>query len=85
MIVCRVYLRKQVVGPYYIYAKMTDSQQRSQLLSFPAEIIEMIFGYLSDEDIYFNVRSVCQSLKELAERFIRLGKINNPLIYIHLI
>jgi hypothetical protein len=60
---------------------MTDYKQCAHLLKVPAEIMEMIFGYLSDEDIYFNVRIVCQSLKELTERFIRLGKINNLLLF----
>ena len=64
---------------------MTDCNQSSQLLKVPAEIIEMIFRYLSDEDLYFNVRIVCQSLKDLAEKFVRLGKTNNPLILHNLI
>ena len=51
------------------------------ILALPEEVMRYIFDYLSDAEVYFNLRCVCRHLWELAESYVQVGKQFNILLY----
>ena len=47
----------------------------SNVLDLPYVVLRHIFSYLSDRDIYFNVRGVCRQLRGYVEDYIQIGNI----------
>ena len=45
-----------------------------RLVDLPEEILRHVFGYLTDADLYFNVRCACQQLENYVDDYVQLGK-----------
>ena len=44
------------------------------IVDLPWEVIRHILDYLPDEEVYFNVRGVCQKLRAIGNDHVQLGK-----------
>ena len=60
-------------------ASTTDIQpqcscREANVLDLPEEIIRHIFSFMTDAEVYFNVRCVCRQLRRYVEEYIQLGK-----------
>ena len=49
-------------------------QKEASLLNLPEELVRVIFGYLSDQEVFFRVRYVCHQLKIFSEKYVNIGK-----------
>ena len=45
------------------------------LLDLPSEILRKIITYLTDADVYFNVRNASHRLQMIAKDVVKLGKL----------
>ena len=44
------------------------------ILDLPVELLQRIFGYLTDVEVYVNVRCVCWGLRTCVEDYVQIGK-----------
>ena len=44
------------------------------ILDLPEEVIRLIFDYLSDAEIYFEMRNTCLWLRSIADNYVHIGK-----------
>ena len=44
-----------------------------QLLDLPEEVMRHIFAFLPDNELHFNVRSVCRQLQNHVRNYVQLG------------
>ena len=51
-----------------------SSKNGLRLVDLPEEILRNVFGYLTDADIYFNVRRACKELENYVDDYVQLGK-----------
>ena len=70
---------------FHIQATSTEQQlpgdnpvrslsQGCNFVDLPEEAVRQIFAFLTDADVYFNVRYACRHLRLLAEDYVQLGK-----------
>ena len=50
------------------------------ILDLPEEVIRLIFDYLSDAEIYFEMRNTCLWLRSIADNYVHIGKFKNKFI-----
>ena len=46
----------------------------NNILDLPVELIRLIFGHMTDAEVYFNLRCVCTLLRSYAEDYVQIGK-----------
>ena len=47
------------------------------IFDMPEEIFGIIFGFLTDAEVYFNVRGVCLQMKSYVENYTHIGKLHH--------
>ena len=50
------------------------SSRKIGLLDLPEQVCRQIFGYLSEDELYFTVRTVCWRLRYVVDGYVQLGE-----------
>ena len=67
-------MRKTVRNNNIINLKTIGETSTTHFLDLPEEVFRIIFGYLTDAEVYFKLRAVCSQLRDYAEKYVELGK-----------
>ena len=65
LVTLQIRLLRKVLSGHYRF--------KPSILDLPEEVILLIFGFLTDAEIYFEMRNTCRQLRSIADNYVQIG------------